>query len=148
MMRYYVDVRCDATFWYGDSDFTILHREDGPAIELTNGDQHWYINGKRHREDGPAIDSVDGYQAWYIKDTLHRDDGFAVGFASGTRSWYRNGVLHREDGPAIEFTSGEGKWYINGTQYSEQDFIRATAVKELTVAQIEALLGFPVKVVK
>ena len=23
-----------------------LHREDGPAVELSNGDKSWYINGK------------------------------------------------------------------------------------------------------
>ena len=31
-----------------------FHREDGPAIEWSNGDKEWYLNGRRHREDGPA----------------------------------------------------------------------------------------------
>ena len=26
------------------------HRIDGPAVEYTNGDKKWYINGKLHRE--------------------------------------------------------------------------------------------------
>jgi hypothetical protein len=28
----------------------------------------WYINGKRHREDGPAIEYSDGDKYWYIDD--------------------------------------------------------------------------------
>ena len=33
-----------------------LHREDGPAIEDSDGDKYWYLNDKLHREDGPAIE--------------------------------------------------------------------------------------------
>jgi hypothetical protein len=43
-----------------------LHREDGPAIEHSNGDKYWYLNGKRHREDGPAIEYADGTKYWYL----------------------------------------------------------------------------------
>ncbi len=32
-----------------------LHKEDGPAIQYTNGDKEWWINGLLHRIDGPAI---------------------------------------------------------------------------------------------
>ncbi len=38
-----------------------LHREDGPAVELTdeNGLKgFWYRNGVRHRTDGPATEGV------------------------------------------------------------------------------------------
>jgi hypothetical protein len=44
------------------------HREDGPALEYTNGDKIWYINGKCHREDGPAVEYADGTKCWYIND--------------------------------------------------------------------------------
>ena len=33
-----------------------FHREDGPAVEWSNGNKSWYINGELHREDGPAIE--------------------------------------------------------------------------------------------
>ena len=33
-----------------------LHKEDGPAIEYSDGDKEWFLNGLRHREDGPAIE--------------------------------------------------------------------------------------------
>jgi hypothetical protein len=46
-----------------------LHREDGPAVEHTNGFKAWYINGLRHREDGPAIKYDSNiYQAWFLDD--------------------------------------------------------------------------------
>ena len=36
-----------------------IHRLDGPAVEWTNGDKAWFINGKQHRENGPAIEYAD-----------------------------------------------------------------------------------------
>jgi hypothetical protein len=84
------------------------------------------LNGKRHREDGPAIE-----------------------FTNGTRCWYLNGKRHREDGPAIEYSDGTPEWWLNGEEYTEEEFNKKTAkVKELTVAEIESLLGYAVKVVK
>ena len=93
---------------------------------FNNGDRCWYLNDKRHREDGPAIE-----------------------YSNGSRWWYLNGKLHREDGPAMEFTNGTRRWYLNGEHYTEEEFNKKTAkVKELTVAEIESLLGYSVKVVK
>ena len=43
-----------------------LHRDDGPAVEISDGDKFWYQNGLRHRTDGPAIATPSGYKAWYI----------------------------------------------------------------------------------
>jgi len=38
---------------------------------------------------------------------------------------------------------------LNDVEYTEEEYLKKTAkVKELTVAEIEALLGYPVKVVK
>ena len=45
---------------------TILHREDGPAIEWQDGSKFWAINGTNHREDGPAIEWSNGDKSWYI----------------------------------------------------------------------------------
>ena len=44
----------------------ILHREDGPAFEGSNGSKEWRINGKLHREDGPAIEWRDGTKSWAL----------------------------------------------------------------------------------
>ena len=87
------------------------HREDGPAVEYTNGDKEWWINDQCHREDGPAIEYC--YKAWYTNGQLHRIDGPAVEYTNGDKEWYLYGILHRLDGPAIENSDGT-KWWING----------------------------------
>ena len=48
----------------------ILHREDGPAVEHTNGYKVWYQYGKRHRLDGSAIEWADGYKVFWIYGKL------------------------------------------------------------------------------
>jgi hypothetical protein len=90
-----------------------------------------------------------GSRCWYLNGNLHREDGPACEFTNGTRWWVLNDKLHREDGPAIENADGTRQWYLNDTVYTEEEFNKKTAkVKELTVAEIEALLGYSVKVVK
>ena len=116
-----VDQRC--TKWTLNGK---LHREDGPAIEYANGDKFWYINGQRHREDGPAIE-----------------------YAEGNKRWYINNQLHREDGPAVEYADGDKYWYINDDLLTEDEFNQRTnPVVEMTIAEIELLVGKRVKVVK
>ena len=102
--------------YYSDREMTIRHREDGPAIEYTDGSKEWYLNDKRHREDGPAIEDPNGYRAWYL-----------------------NGKLHREDGPAIEWAEGDKDWYLNGEKLTEEEFnARMNPVTELTLDEIAA----------
>ena len=92
----------------------------------SSGNKEWFLNGDWHREDGPAIELTNGDKLWYI-----------------------NGELHREDGPAIEWADGDKCWYLDGKEYTEQEFLAKTnPVKELTVAEIEKLLGYSVKVIK
>lgn len=54
------------TVYYKYSDFTCVHREDGPAIIHDDGDAFWYQNNVRHREGGPAIEYADGDKHWFI----------------------------------------------------------------------------------
>ena len=82
--------------YYSDREMRIHHREDGPAVEFTNGGKTWYINGKCHREDGPAVEYTNGYKAWYINDKRHREDGPAVEYVNGCKSWYINGICLTE----------------------------------------------------
>jgi len=84
-------------YWY-DKD-NRLHRTDGPAVELSSGDRHWYKNGILHREDGPAIENANGYKKWYI-----------------------NGKLHCEDGPAVIWVNGKREWYLNGKRIAKKEF--------------------------
>lgn len=87
-------------FCYSDKQMTILHREDGPAIEWADGSKTWFHNGKLHREGGPAIEYTDGDKSWYI-----------------------DGKRHREDGPAVEYASATKAWYINDKRLTEEEFM-------------------------
>ena len=59
---------CGDIYWYLDPERTILHREDGPAVEYASGIKLWYINGKLHREDGPAVILFNGKKEYYFND--------------------------------------------------------------------------------
>jgi len=62
--------------YFSDREMTILHREDGPAIEWDNGYKAWYLNGELHREDGPAAEWADGSKAWYLNDKFLTEEEF------------------------------------------------------------------------
>lgn len=96
MQKYTVTVDNGLTVWRkeGTKD---LHREDGPAVELSSGYKEWYKDGKNHREDGPAIVC-----------------------ANGDKHWYKDGKLHREDGPAVELANGYKEYWLNGAQYPKE----------------------------
>ena len=134
---------------YSDREMKILHREDGPAVEYTNGYKAWCINGKYHREDGPAIEDSNGDKEWCINDKLHREDGPAVEFVDGYKSWYLNGKRHREDGPAIEWPDGPKVWYLNDKRLTEKEFDARMNPVELTLQEVaEKLLSIEVNKLK
>ena len=62
--------------------------------------------------------------------------------------WFLNGEPHREDGPAIEWPDGDKQWWLHGKELSEEEFNSRHNSKELTVKEIEKLLGYTIKVVK
>ena len=103
-------------YWYRNGE---LHRDDGPAVEWSNGSKHWYKNGERHRDGEPAVDNNDEYKEWRQNGKLHRDDGPAIDNPNGSRYWYRNGVLHRDDGPAVEYADGAKHWFQNGEPHRD-----------------------------
>ena len=89
---------------------------------------------------------------WY-KDAkckvLHRENGPAVEFANGHKEWHQNGQRHRIDGPAIEYWDGTQEWWINDKAMTEAEFLAATQpVVEMTVADVEKLVGKRVKIIK
>src|SRR6056300_392975 len=112
-------------YYYSDRAMTILHREDGPAFEYTDGGKEWYINGEFHREDGPAVEYADGDKAWYI-----------------------NGEFHREDGPAVEYADGYKAWYLNGERLTEKEFNARMNPAELTLDEIAEKFGVSVDKLK
>ena len=118
MTKVYSKVFEDRIQWYKENT-SIFHREDGPAIECTNGNKYWYQNGKRHREDGPAIEWPDGSKEWWQNGLRHRLDGPAVEYANGSKQWYQYGKLHRTDGPAITWFNGDKEYWLNDIWYSD-----------------------------
>ena len=93
--------------------------------------------------------TADGTKKWYLNGKFHREDGPAIEYADGAKEWFLNGERHREDGPAVEFADGSKFWYLNDVHVTQADHKRrTTAVQELTIAEIEALLGYQVKIVK
>ncbi len=71
MEAQYIEItELGSKFYYKDREMTILHREDGPAVEWSDGDKKWWIDGKLHRTDGPAVECSDGSKVWYIHDEL------------------------------------------------------------------------------
>ena len=95
------------------------------TVKVSEDKTEWFLNGKRHRVDGPAVEWANGYKSWFL-----------------------NGERHRVDGPAVEYTNGDKEWYLNGQQFTKSGFNKRMNPKELTVAEIEKLLGYAVKIVK
>jgi hypothetical protein len=65
-------------YFYKDKKMTIFHREDGPAIECSNGDKAWFINGSLHREDGPAIEYACAAKVWYLDGVKYTEEEFKM----------------------------------------------------------------------
>ena len=65
-LKYHVDVSpITGTRRYYNSKGQ-LHREDGPAVEFSNGNREWWQNGLRHRIDGSAVEWYDGHKEWWL----------------------------------------------------------------------------------
>jgi hypothetical protein len=69
MKEYKVKVYDNRTDWFNFAGER--HREDGPAIEWSDGTKFWYLNDRLHREDGPAVEYVNalagnGDKFWYL----------------------------------------------------------------------------------
>lgn len=47
-------------------DDMILHRKDGPAVELSNGSKVWRVNGFLHRVEGPARENAGNSPEWWL----------------------------------------------------------------------------------
>jgi hypothetical protein len=53
-------------FYFSDETMMVYHRENGPAIEFSDGSTCWYRNGLLHRENGPAVVFSMGMQSWWV----------------------------------------------------------------------------------
>ena len=71
-MRYYKD----GSITNESTKEGILHRVDGPAVERSNGDKEWYLNGKLHRINGPALIHSNGFRWWYLDGRNYHEEQF------------------------------------------------------------------------
>lgn len=90
---------------------------------VIDGTKLWYLNSKLHRDDGPAVEVTNGRREWYRNGKRHRDSGPAIEFTDGTKMWCCDGRLHREDGPAIEWNNGNKEWYLDGYKCTFRRFL-------------------------
>jgi len=116
------------------------------TVQVTDVSTEWYFNGCLHREDGPAVERITGYEAWYHNGKRHREDGPASAHTDGYKEWWLHGERHRTDGPAIERADGTTAWYLNGVDVTEAEVM--SPAKEMTIAELEAVLGHKLKVIK
>jgi hypothetical protein len=144
MQEYNVMVYTNETYWAQNGQ---LHRIGGPAIETTAGTKMWFHKGVLHREDGPAVEKAIGDKEWWVNGQRHREDGPAIERVNGHNEWFQNGQRHRIDGPAIVYANGDKSWHLYGQYYPEAEYHKAIApVKELTMPELEKLLGHKVKI--
>lgn len=55
---YTIDDKSGTRVWWADGE---PHREDGPAIEYSDGSCQWWLNGELHRLYGPAIEFTEEF---------------------------------------------------------------------------------------
>lgn len=51
MTTQYIEKKPSRTLYYKDKEMTMLHREDGPAVEWEDGNKAWWINGNKLTEE-------------------------------------------------------------------------------------------------
>lgn len=83
------------------------------------------------------------------------NDTPAIEWYSGTKLWCEDGQLHRLDGPARICIDGTEEYWLDGKIYSKEDHAEKVAElqresqrKDMTISQIEEILGYPIKVVE
>jgi len=113
----------------------IMDKSNQPTCEIDwHGNKRWYLNGRRHREDGPAIESSNGYKGWFLHGQYHRETGPAIEYIDGSKSWYHYDKLHRLDGPATEYADGRKEWWFYGKYIncsSQEEFERLIKLRAL-----------------
>lgn len=113
--HYNPDQKCFSKIIFFDKN-GLMHKENGPAVELEDGTRKFYCHGRLHNLNNPALERSDGSCFYYVHGRLHRDNNLpAVELANGDCMYCQNGLLHRDGNlPAVELTDGTRKWYKDG----------------------------------
>jgi hypothetical protein len=100
----------------------IIHRENAPALIMSNGHEEWWLNNKPHRPQtgpfaGPAIVTSSGTEFWIHDGKIHREGAPAIIKSDETAVWYENGLKHRINAPAVIRSDGGQEWWYNGMRH-------------------------------
>ncbi len=76
-----------------------------------------------HNDDGPAVEWTDGKIEYYLKGFLHRTNGPAVIYPNGDKEWWINGTLHNVNGPAIDYKDKK-EYFLYGDHCSFEQWNR------------------------
>ena len=142
-----------------------LHRpeNEGPAVEMANGDKEWWFYGNQITEQelnlrgkknisfsneifsnksssNESTMTIDKYRNKKWKNRqgyLHRKEGPAIECANGDKWWYVDGQRHRDDGPAVERANGDKEWWFYGNQITKQELTKHINVNEYYDPPIE-----------
>lgn len=104
-------------------------------------------------EEYNVIVDENGTIRWYQNGLLSRKDGPAIEYKVGSTFWFHEGKLHKTDGPAVVcYDNGNVIWveyWIDGVEYTKEKFQqKISPVKDLTIQQINDILGYKVNIVE
>lgn len=83
-------ISCKDTINHYKLGTNILHNENGPAV-IHRDYKQWWVNGFHHRDNGPAIEYTDGSYEWFVEGKRHRLDGPALAnirYSLGADNYY------------------------------------------------------------
>jgi hypothetical protein len=43
------------------------------VIVYNSGSKYWYLNNRLHRDDGPAVECSDGYNEWWLNGSEYTE---------------------------------------------------------------------------
>lgn len=114
------------------------HREDGPAMELPDG-QIWYKNGLIHREDGPAW-IENGQSKYYLNDKHLKKSDFESLLKTKDELTkdelldLLSGILDESGEHEIKYQEKSKKWIINIFQNkSENIYIHLSSINDMLI---------------
>jgi hypothetical protein len=61
-------------------------------IDTYDGSRDWYFNGKLHREDGPAIEWTNGEKLWYTNGELRGEERIITNFSPSVISFITHSI--------------------------------------------------------
>lgn len=119
-MKYIVEIENGTKIWRNEKG--LFHRDDGPAIEFSDGTKEWYKDGMRHREDGHAVERAGGIKEWWLNGVEYTPIQFRIKMNEKNTINLQNDMY--EALKAMHKAFVEQNWSSNnfmGTEYSDEE---------------------------